>query len=228
MLHLLRSAVTMQLDTVSEADTASRFTDAHARTTTSEAADSLCAGLQVAVFDTAFHQTMPQRAYEYALPKALADEHKLRRYGAHGTSYKFLTSKAAQVGRVTSHFQIACDAVLLPYIPCNAASRFQAGSGCAEARCRKHRAMTPMMEDELALLPQRAGKHTMSLCGGDTEVSIALRMCADAWQGGQRHQPRRVSSGRGCQCRVHPRRRERGHQHGPHAARRVSCSAMDV
>ena len=40
---------------------------------------------------------MPQRAYTYALPKSLADEHGLRRYGAHGTSYRFLTRKAAQV-----------------------------------------------------------------------------------------------------------------------------------
>ena len=50
------------------------------------------------MFDTAFHQTMPERAHCYALPKALADEHGLRRYGAHGTSYRFLTRKAAQVG----------------------------------------------------------------------------------------------------------------------------------
>ena len=49
------------------------------------------------MFDTAFHQTMPERAYTYALPKSLADEHGLRRYGAHGTSYRFLTRKAAQV-----------------------------------------------------------------------------------------------------------------------------------
>ncbi len=51
----------------------------------------------MAVFDTAFHQTMAERAYTYALPKSLADEHGLRRYGAHGTSYQFLTRKAAQV-----------------------------------------------------------------------------------------------------------------------------------
>ena len=51
----------------------------------------------MAVFDTAFHQTMAERAYTYALPKSLADEHGLRRYGAHGTSYQFLTRKVAQV-----------------------------------------------------------------------------------------------------------------------------------
>ena len=57
--------------------------------------DGVCG--QVAVFDTAFHQTMPARAYTYALPQELCQEHHLRRYGAHGTSYRFLVRKAAQV-----------------------------------------------------------------------------------------------------------------------------------
>lgn len=53
--------------------------------------------VQVAVFDTAFHQTMPPRAYTYALPQQLCEEHHLRRYGAHGTSYRYLVKKTAQV-----------------------------------------------------------------------------------------------------------------------------------
>ena len=52
---------------------------------------------QVAVFDTAFHQTMPARAYTYALPQQLCEEHHIRRYGAHGTSYRYLVKKAALV-----------------------------------------------------------------------------------------------------------------------------------
>jgi acetate kinase len=40
---------------------------------------------QVAVFDTAFHKTMPPRAYRYALPRELADRLRIRRYGFHGT-----------------------------------------------------------------------------------------------------------------------------------------------
>ena len=41
---------------------------------------------QVAVFDTAFHQTMPERAYMYALPYEYYEKYKVRRYGFHGTS----------------------------------------------------------------------------------------------------------------------------------------------
>ncbi len=45
---------------------------------------------QVGVFDTAFHQTMPSRAYLYALPYNYYTEHKIRKYGFHGTSHKFV------------------------------------------------------------------------------------------------------------------------------------------
>jgi acetate kinase len=49
----------------------------------------------VAVFDTAFHQTMPSEAYMYALPYELYEEHRIRRYGFHGTSHKFVAKEAA-------------------------------------------------------------------------------------------------------------------------------------
>ncbi len=51
----------------------------------------------VAVFDTAFHQTMPPEAYRYAIPKALYTELKIRRYGFHGTSHFYVAKKCAQV-----------------------------------------------------------------------------------------------------------------------------------
>jgi acetate kinase len=50
---------------------------------------------QVAVFDTAFHMTMPEHAYRYALPRALADAEQLRRFGFHGTSHKYVSATAA-------------------------------------------------------------------------------------------------------------------------------------
>jgi len=50
---------------------------------------------QIAVFDTAFHQTMPSHAYHYAVPEELYEKHKLRRYGFHGTSHKYVSLKAA-------------------------------------------------------------------------------------------------------------------------------------
>jgi acetate kinase len=51
---------------------------------------------QVAVFDTAFHRTMPPRAYRYALPRELADRLHIRRYGFHGTSHAHVSRKAAE------------------------------------------------------------------------------------------------------------------------------------
>lgn len=50
----------------------------------------------VAIFDTAFHQTMPEEAYLYALPYSLYREHGVRRYGAHGTSHFFVSQQAAE------------------------------------------------------------------------------------------------------------------------------------
>jgi acetate kinase len=52
--------------------------------------------LQVAVFDTAFHQTLPEHAYRYALPDSLYREQGVRRYGFHGTSHRCVSQRAAQ------------------------------------------------------------------------------------------------------------------------------------
>ncbi|MEA9389140.1 acetate kinase [Acerihabitans sp. TG2] len=65
----------------------------------------------VAVFDTAFHQTMPEESFLYALPYSLYEEHRIRRYGAHGTSHFYVTREAAkllgkpmeQVNLITCH-----------------------------------------------------------------------------------------------------------------------------
>ncbi len=51
----------------------------------------------VAVFDTAFHQTMPKEAYIYALPYELYTDHAVRKYGFHGTSHKYVSAKAAEM-----------------------------------------------------------------------------------------------------------------------------------
>ncbi len=51
---------------------------------------------QAAVFDTAFHQTMPEKAFIYGLPFEFYEKHKIRRYGFHGTSHKFVMHKAAK------------------------------------------------------------------------------------------------------------------------------------
>ena len=53
--------------------------------------------VQVAVFDTAFHQSLPEHAYRYAVPQALYAEHGVRRYGFHGTSHHYVSRQAAQM-----------------------------------------------------------------------------------------------------------------------------------
>jgi acetate kinase len=55
----------------------------------------------VAVFDTAFHQTLPPKAYTYGLPHVLAERHRLRRYGFHGTSHRYLTLRFAELHHST-------------------------------------------------------------------------------------------------------------------------------
>jgi acetate kinase len=65
-----------------------------------EVALATCPGVpQVAVFDTAFHQTMPPRAFRYALPRSLYDDHRVRRYGFHGTSHAHVARRAADLLR---------------------------------------------------------------------------------------------------------------------------------
>ncbi|XXF07776.1 acetate kinase [Pseudomonas sp. D2-3] len=52
---------------------------------------------QVAVFDTAFHQSLPEHAFRYAVPERLYRDHGVRRYGFHGTSHRFVSARAAEL-----------------------------------------------------------------------------------------------------------------------------------
>lgn len=52
---------------------------------------------QVAVFDTAFHQTLPPYAYTYAVPRSWREDHRVRRYGFHGTSHAYVSREAARL-----------------------------------------------------------------------------------------------------------------------------------
>ncbi|MBQ7444972.1 MAG: acetate kinase [Clostridia bacterium] len=62
---------------------------------------------QVGVFDTAFHQTMPEKAYMYALPYEFYDKYRIRKYGFHGTSHKFVAESAAEMlGRPIEELKI--------------------------------------------------------------------------------------------------------------------------
>jgi acetate kinase len=75
----------------------------------------------VAVFDTSFHQTMPPRAYRYAVPTRWYTEHGIRRYGAHGTSFRYVSRRAAELLRkplqdtalVAAHLGNGCSAAAI-------------------------------------------------------------------------------------------------------------------
>lgn len=62
---------------------------------------------QVAVFDTAFHMTMPPKAYRYAIPKEFYEKDHIRRYGFHGTSHRFVSKRAIELmGKPASELKI--------------------------------------------------------------------------------------------------------------------------
>jgi acetate kinase len=86
---------------------------------------------QVAVFDTAFHQTMPPRAYLYAVPYEWFERHEVRRYGFHGTSHRYVSMQAVK--------QLALDpedhAVVTAHL----------GNGCSLAAVRNGRSMDTTM-----------------------------------------------------------------------------------
>ena len=65
---------------------------------------------QIAVFDTAFHQTMPEHAYIYAIPYKYYEDHHVRRYGFHGTSHRFVSAQAIEMlgGKVEGSRIISC------------------------------------------------------------------------------------------------------------------------
>ena len=63
-----------------------------------EACEKVMPGVkQVGVFDTAFHQTMPEEAYLYGIPYKYYEQYKIRRYGFHGTSHNYVSGKAAEM-----------------------------------------------------------------------------------------------------------------------------------
>ena len=87
-----------------------------------EAVSAIRPGLgQVAVFDTAFHQTMPARAFRYAVPEEWYARYGVRRYGFHGTSHRFVSERAAallarppgELRLVTAHLGNGCSAAAI-------------------------------------------------------------------------------------------------------------------
>jgi acetate kinase len=86
---------------------------------------------QVACFDTAFHTTLPPVAFTYALPYMLCEQYRIRRYGFHGTSHRYVSGRAAQL------LGVAPDAVNL--ITCHL------GNGCSMAAVQRGRSVDTTM-----------------------------------------------------------------------------------
>ncbi|RYZ57589.1 MAG: acetate kinase, partial [Proteobacteria bacterium] len=78
---------------------------------------------QVAVFDTAFHASMPEKAWLYALPYSTYRRHKIRRYGFHGTSYRYVSKKYRELSGVEKK---DCNLII-----------FHLGNGCSAAALRE-------------------------------------------------------------------------------------------
>jgi len=114
---------------------------------------------QVAVFDTAFHMTMPPEAYTYAVPKELAGKHGIRRYGFHGTSYSYACKKVSDmVGRPLRELNI---------IACHL------GSGCSMA-CIKAGAC---IDTTMGMTPLEG--LVMSTRSGDIDAGVLLHLAKE-------------------------------------------------
>jgi acetate kinase len=97
-----------------------------------EAAEALMPGVpQVAYFDTAFHSTMPRKAYLYALPYEVYEKYRVRRYGFHGTSHHYVAQQAAAMLGIHKN--------ALNAVTCHL------GNGCSMAAVRKGKSVDTTM-----------------------------------------------------------------------------------
>jgi acetate kinase len=111
---------------------------------------------QVACFDTAFHQTLPEVAYLYALPYEMYERHRIRRYGFHGTSHRYVARRAAvllgrgkyEVNLITCHL----------------------GNGCSVAAVREGRSV----DTSMGLTPLEG--LVMGTRTGDLDPAVVLRL----------------------------------------------------
>ena len=111
---------------------------------------------QVAVFDTAFHQSMPPEAYTYALPGRWRREHHLRRYGFHGTSYRYVCGRAgAMLARPLSELRM---------VVCHL------GNGCSMVAVKHGRAV----DTSMGFTPMEG--LVMGTRSGDVDPGIVLHL----------------------------------------------------
>jgi acetate kinase len=107
---------------------------------------------QVAVFDTAFHQTMPPVAYSYALPRELYERFKIRRYGFHGTSHRYVHGRA----RLISGFENKPSRIITAHL----------GNGCSITAIRDGK----VIDTSMGFTP--LGGLVMGTRPGDMDASL--------------------------------------------------------
>ncbi len=111
---------------------------------------------QVAVFDTAFHATIPAAAYTYALPREIAARWKIRRYGFHGTSHRYLAHRFAEIqGRPSTDFNLIT---------------IHLGNGCSACAIERGRAV----ESSMGMTPLEG--LVMGTRPGDLDPAIVYRL----------------------------------------------------
>jgi len=114
----------------------------------------------VAVFDTAFHQTMPKHAYMYALPYEMYEKHGIRRYGFHGSSHRYVSRQAAKLlGKQREDFKI---------ITCHL------GNGCSVTAVDRGKSV----DTSMGLTPLEG--LVMGTRCGDIDPAVVLYMMAQA------------------------------------------------
>ncbi|MCS7313875.1 MAG: acetate kinase [Bryobacterales bacterium] len=115
----------------------------------------------VAVFDTAFHQTMPAKAYTYALPQDLCERYRVRRYGFHGASHRWLAERYAELhGRPMGDFKL---------ITCHL------GNGCSMCAIEGGRSV----DTSMGMTPLEG--LVMGTRAGDVDAAAVLRLMQ--WEG---------------------------------------------
>jgi acetate kinase len=114
---------------------------------------------QVAVFDTAFHQTLAPRAYTYAVPHAWLEDHGIRRYGFHGTSHAFVSGEAARLlGREPADLNLIV---------------LHLGNGCSATAVRGGRSV----DTSMGMTPLEG--LVMGTRSGDLDPAIHVHLCRE-------------------------------------------------
>ena len=111
----------------------------------------------VAVFDTGFHHNMPEHAFRYAIPPAIADEHGIRRYGFHGVAHRYMAGRCAELmGRPLRDLRLIT---------------LQLGSGCSAAAVRGGKSV----DTSMGFTPLEG--LVMGTRSGDIDAAVVSHLC---------------------------------------------------